>query len=223
MTPEIRKIKLGIVNCYLVKTDKGYFLIDTGFSTKRGLLEKEIESAGCTPGNLKLIIITHGDFDHTGNCAYLSKKYGVKIAMHRGDSGMVEFGNMLWNRKLGSKVHNRIIIKILLFLFRLNKFEKFKPDIYLEDGQDLSEYGFDAKVIHNPGHSSGSIGISTSSGEFFCGDLLMNNNKPMKTSLIDCLSDLDASIEKVKSLNIGSVYPGHGEPFPMEQFLKSIR
>jgi len=61
--------KLGGVNCYLIETDTGYILIDTGGSNRRTDLEKELESAGCQTGNLKLIVLTHGDFDHTGNAA----------------------------------------------------------------------------------------------------------------------------------------------------------
>ncbi len=63
MTSEIKTINLGLVNCYLVKTGDGFFLIDTGWATKRTELEKELESAGCKPGNLKLVILTHGDSD----------------------------------------------------------------------------------------------------------------------------------------------------------------
>lgn len=65
---EIKAITLHYlidVNNYLVKTGDSYILIDTGFSTKRTDFEKELESAGVRPGNLKLIILTHGDFDHT--------------------------------------------------------------------------------------------------------------------------------------------------------------
>ena len=39
-------------------------------------------TAGCKLGSLKLIVLTHGDFDHTGNAAYLRHKYAIKIAMH---------------------------------------------------------------------------------------------------------------------------------------------
>nr|MDO8075676.1 MBL fold metallo-hydrolase [Candidatus Freyarchaeota archaeon] len=74
--------RLGTVNCYLIKTDTSYILIDTGCSNKRTELEKELESAGCKPGNLKLVVLTHGDFDHTGNAAYLREKFGTRIAMH---------------------------------------------------------------------------------------------------------------------------------------------
>ena len=105
MSTEIKTIslllpyKLGSVNCYLIETDTGYILIDTGGSNKRIDLEKELESAGCQPGNLKLIVLTHGDFDHTGNAAYLRKKFDTKIAMHNGDSGMVEHGDMFCDKK----------------------------------------------------------------------------------------------------------------------------
>jgi hydroxyacylglutathione hydrolase len=59
MTLEIKTINLGGVNCYLVKAGDGYILIDTGFSSKRAYLEKELESAGVMPGNLTFIISTH--------------------------------------------------------------------------------------------------------------------------------------------------------------------
>ena len=91
--------RMGSVNCYLIETNTGYILIDTGGSNKREDLEKELESSGCHPGNLNLIVLTHGDFDHTGNASYLRKKFSTKIAMHHYDSGVVEYGNMYWNRK----------------------------------------------------------------------------------------------------------------------------
>jgi hydroxyacylglutathione hydrolase len=70
--------KLGSVNCYLVKIDGGYVLIDTGSSNRRSELESALESAGCKPGNLKLIVITHGDFDHVGNTACLREKFASR-------------------------------------------------------------------------------------------------------------------------------------------------
>ena len=209
--------RMGSVNCYLTETDTGYILIDTGGSNKRTDLEKELESAGCQPGNLKLIVLTHGDFDHAGNASYLRKKFGAKIAMHYDDSGMVERGNMFWNRNK-SNIFIRMISPILL---GFGKSERFKPDLYIGDGDDLSEHGFDAKVLHIPGHSKGSIGILTSGGDLFCGDLLENTDKPALNSIMDDPATANGSIEKLKSLKINKVYPGHGEPFPMEVFIKN--
>jgi glyoxylase-like metal-dependent hydrolase (beta-lactamase superfamily II) len=205
-------IGLGPVNCYLIKTNTGHILIDTGGSNRRTDLEKELESTGCNPGNLKLIVLTHGDFDHTGNAAYLRKKFGTKIAMHYDDLGMVERGDMFWNRKKG----NILIRMIAPILFGFGKSKRFKPDLYIEDGYDLSEYGFDAKVLHIPGHSKGSIGILTADGDFFCGDLLTNWDKPVLNSIMDDSAAANASAGKLKNLRIKTAYPGHGKPFPME-------
>ena len=208
--------KLGSVNCYLIETRTGYILIDTGCSNKRTYLEKELERMGCKQGNLRLIILTHGDFDHVGNANHLHERFGAKIVMHNGDSGMVERGDMFWNRKKP----NTLIRIIFGLFFRLSKSDRFKPDLYLKDGYDLSGYGFDAKVLHTPGHSKGSIGILTTGGDLFCGDLLANVDKPELWSIIDDSAAANASVEKLKGLEINTVYPGHGKPFPMEQFIR---
>ena len=205
------------INCHLVRTSYGFILIDTGRSNKRNVIEKELESADCCPGNLKLIVLTHGDFDHCGNAAYLRQKFGSQIAMHKDDSGMVERGDMLWHR---SK-KNILIRTVFKLFFRLSKSDRFKPDLFIAEGYDFSEYGFDAKVLEIPGHSKGSIGILTTSGELFSGDLLANIRKPDIWSIIDDSDAAYASIEKLKSLQINTVYPGHGQPFPMELFTKT--
>ena len=222
MTLEINTIAMPFVfnvsvNCYLVRTSHGFILIDAGRTNKRGTIEKELVSVGCLPGNLKLIVLTHGDFDHCGNAGYLRQKFGIEIAMHKDDSGMVERGDMLWNRNKQS-IPIRIIFK---FFFRLSKSDRFKPDLYIDEGHNFSGHGFDAKVLDIPGHSQGSIGILTASGDLFCGDLLANVAKPEIWSIIDDLVAAHASVEKLKSLQINTVYPGHGQPFPMELFMKT--
>lgn len=211
--------RLGSVNCYLIECDNGHILIDTGGANRRSELEIELESAGCKPGNLRLIVLTHGDFDHIGNAAFLREKFDTKIAMHKDDSGMAERGDMFWNRKT-----SRTLIRIIApTLFRFRKSDRFEPDFYIVDGYALSEYGFDATVHTIPGHSKGSIGILTASGNLLCGDLFENTDKPVLNSIMDDLDAVNASVEKLRSLAVNTVYPGHGKPFPMEQFMKSNR
>jgi hydroxyacylglutathione hydrolase len=227
MSQMIKYINLGGLmgfgtNCYLLKTDTSYILIDTGYAAKHAVLEKELESAGCRPGNFKLIIMTHGDQDHTGNGAYLRRRYSVKIAMHRYETGVVENGDDTLSRRrmpLLERIFSKIILKVLSLFARFGKFEQFRPDFTIDDGHDLSEYGVDAKVLHIPGHSRGSIGILTNDGSLFCGDLLWNMSRPATHSLVDNPAELKASVEKLKSLKINMVYPGHGKPFPMETLI----
>jgi hypothetical protein len=49
---------MGKVNCYLIQTEAGYVLVDTGGSNSRKELVRELESAGCKPGLFNLIILT---------------------------------------------------------------------------------------------------------------------------------------------------------------------
>ncbi len=213
---EIKPIPLNYffgVNSYLIKTETGCFLIDTSIKKKRGQLEQELIEAGCCLGDLRLIILTHGHVDHVGNAAYLRDRHGARIAMHGGDSAMVESGDMFIDT--GGAMTG--LVGLLMKVLGLSDYERFTPDIILEDGQDLSAHGLDATVIHTPGHSEGSICIKTVEGDLFCGDLFNNTKKPEKASIIQDPEKLETSVEKIKASEYETVYPGHGEPFRMEQ------
>jgi len=212
-------ISMGTVNCYLVKTDTGHILIDTGFPSTRAELQKGLDDAGCRPGSLTLIIMTHGDQDHTGNGEYLREKYGAKIAMHRDEIPAVENGDDTLSRKRRSFLRrgfDRAVLGLLTLFINSGKFERFTPDFTIDEGFDFSEYGFDARALHIPGHSRGSIGVLTAAGDLFCGDLLWNRKRPSTHSIVDDRSELEASVERLEGMRIRTVYPGHGRPFTME-------
>jgi hydroxyacylglutathione hydrolase len=217
---EIKTIELTFVNAFLVKINEGFILIDTGLSMHWEKLESELISADCLPDKLKLVIITHGDFDHTGNCARLQEKYKCRIAMHKDDSLMVENGVFL-KRKVRT-LSARIFSLIRILFRRKFTFDKFKPDIYLTEGQNLDEYGFNARVIHIPGHTKGSIGILTDDGNLFAGDTFTNNKKPDTANYIENKVELENSIARLKNMNIKTIYPGHGKPFEMEQIARKL-
>ena len=202
---------MGSVNCYLVRTASGFILVDTGPANGRAQLGRELASVGCQPANLGLIVLTHGDFDHTGNGAYLRQRYGARVALHRDDLGMVERGDMFFNRSSG----NALLRLVSPLLFRFGRGSRFLPDLFVRDGDDLSEQGWEARIVGMPGHSRGSIGILTAEGDLFCGDLLENTDGPALGSIMDEPVAGEASLEKLGGLEIGTVYPGHGSPFLM--------
>ena len=210
MNCEIKTIILGgsSGNCYLIKSSLGFVLIDTGSKGKRKKLEIELEKAGCTPDNFHLVILTHGDFDHSGNCAYLKEKYNVEISMHVNDEEMVKTGDQFYHWKDGRRLFRRILTA--LFSIR-----RFTPDFTIDEGFSLSTYGINARIIHLPGHSAGSIGILTDNGDFFCGDLFTNTDKPELNSILQDEMDAKYSIKKLKNYLIDIIYPGHGNPFPL--------
>jgi hydroxyacylglutathione hydrolase len=208
---------LATVNCYLLDGGENYLLIDTGPSGKKNVMDNALQQAGCQPGDLKLILLTHGDSDHTGNASFLRDKYGTPIAMHQEDKGMVIEGDMLYHRR------GNLVSQIISPFMDLGRKYRFTPDFYVGDGYPLLSYGIEALVVHIPGHSSGSIGVLTTEGDFFCGDLFNNNKnkKPALRGIIDDEAAARASVEKLKDIDIIQVYPGHGDPFPWKLLKKN--
>jgi Zn-dependent hydrolases, including glyoxylases len=229
MEQEIIQIDLDGVNCYLGKSEKGFILFDTGgplvmdkkYRNRRQELLAKLEAAGCRPGNLNAIVLTHGDNDHVTNAAYLREKYHTIIAMHEAD---LELVNHLTFEKMMESFRYRS--PFLTFLFgllkkklqkitakQLEEFTMFQPDVILKDGDSLISYGFLAKVLHLPGHTPGSIGILTDAGDIISGDIWANIKKPVMAPNASDFKKLGNSIDRLMTLPIKKIYPGHGSPF----------
>lgn len=235
MNQEIIRIDLVGVNCYLLKENSKFILFDTGghlfmdktFSNRREELEKKLDTYGCTPNNLSLIVLTHGDNDHATNAAFLRKKFNTKIAMHSADVELVK--NPSLEKALENSNYNYFLYKIVFRLIKnklknltkkiLNEFESFNPDIIVNDGDSLLQYGFHCKVLHLPGHTPGSIGILTEGGDIIVGDTLANIKKPTAAPNAANFELLNKSINKLKTMDIKTVYPGHGTPFNITSIL----
>jgi hydroxyacylglutathione hydrolase len=185
-----------------------------------------LNNAGCTPDNLKLVVLTHGDNDHVANASFIKEKYNAEIAIHSEDLELVENPSL---EKVMENFHFKALIYKVIFpllkkkIYRitektLDDYERIKPDILLSAGDSLLKYGFDAKIIHLPGHTHGSIGILTGNGDLVAGDILTNNKKPDASPNAIDFAALKKSILRLQSMDIKTVYPGHGKPFEMKQY-----
>jgi len=187
---------------------------------ERPTLLSELRASAIRPGELTGVLLTHRHSDHAGNAAYLRDTYGAEIGMHRDDSERVERAD--WRLGMKPKPDRfalifRLLSPLALRVINSSGFDTFKPGVYLEDGQSLSPYGLDAVVLHLGGHTRGSIGILTAEGDLFCGDLMSNMGRPNLHFLIDDMAAARASLERLKGLGVGTVYPGHGKPFRLER------
>jgi glyoxylase-like metal-dependent hydrolase (beta-lactamase superfamily II) len=206
-------IRLAGVNCYLISARNGCVLVDSSKPEKRPELEEALTEAGCVPGTLRLIALTHGDYDHAGNAAYLRETYKAEIAMHRADAERVEQGDWSLDMKPTPDKFGLLFRAAALFI-KPGPFETFTPDVDLADGASLSDFGLDATVLHLPGHTKGSIGVLTGKGDLFCGDLFDSMmGRPTFEFFIDDMAAAKASLSKLRTRRVGMVYPGHGKPF----------
>jgi glyoxylase-like metal-dependent hydrolase (beta-lactamase superfamily II) len=219
---EIRPVtlhgRLYAVNCYLLRAASGWILVDTGLATRRTELLRALAAAGCRPGDLRLIVLTHGDADHAGNAAHLRETYGAPVAAHPAEWLALERGNMRLSRGEMTLVR-RTVAGLLFRIAGLRRRDRLRPDLALADGDDLSGHGLDARIVHLPGHSRGSIGILTAAGDLVCGDLLTSLGRPEPNTLVDDPGDLAASVGRLRALDIRTVYPGHGRPFRMDELV----
>jgi hydroxyacylglutathione hydrolase len=170
-------------NCYIVNCREtgNAVIIDPGFDS----------AAEATPIfryveeeklKIKFVLNTHGHSDHVGGNEVLRKKYDVPVCIHVLDAHEITRLNVITSAQT----------------------------VLLSDG-DLVEFK-DAKlrVIHTPGHTSGSICLL---GEklIFTGDTLFAGGIGRTDFLGGSSRDMKFSLEKLVRLPESLVvYPGHG-------------
>src|SRR5665213_202903 len=86
LSPSLHRIGNDIVAAYLVVTPQGVTVIDAGLRGHWHNLLAELTSIGRTPGDIKGVILTHGDSDHVGFAERLRRDYGVPVYVHAGDA-----------------------------------------------------------------------------------------------------------------------------------------
>jgi hydroxyacylglutathione hydrolase len=206
-----------MANCYLLRAEPGFVMVDSGLPNRRADIDHAIDEAGCRPRDLRLIVLTHGDYDHAGNAAHLRAIHGAKLAIHREDAERVRRGD--WNYGFKPKPDRFLMaFRVVGALVRPGPFDMFEPDVFLEDGESLAPYGYDGEIAHLPGHTRGSIGVVSRDRDVFCGDLLMNMlGGPGLEFFIDDLAAAAESVERLRKLGARTVFPGHGKAFELRR------
>ena len=206
---EIRWIKCKTDNCYLVTEGGNAVLVDTGSSI---CYEKVIEE--CSRYNMRLIVLTHVHFDHAENAAKLAERFDIPVAYHQADEELFESFDKQPLMSYG--LVGKVVLGSSLKVLRNTKVLKPSKTIYIKDGDDLSSYGIDAKIIGLPGHTNGSVGVDVEGTDLIVGDALDNWITPATGHLYTNLEDLKNSAEKIKALGQRTIYFGHGKPRKMK-------
>ena len=198
-------------NCYLLKTQKGVVLIDSGYSINEEEFLKKLDESGVKKGENNYLILTHGHYDHVGNSMILKEKYNFQIAIHKADLDLLNNPQnieMDYNTSFA-----RMILRLSKKQLKNSIWTDVHPDLLLNDQDELKEMGINGKVLHLPGHTKGSIGILIDTGALYCGDTFMNIKYPQPALLAEDFTELNRSIKKIFNEKINIFYPGHGKCF----------
>ena len=177
MKTEIIRIKLGVINCYLVR-QQGLIMVDAGSKAEARGFGPALRKYSVLPGNIGLLFVTHGHWDHFAGACEIKRQTGAKTAINHRDRELMEKGVNQLPPALGGW---GTIFRF--FLKTAGPFIKLPPtvvDVELSDqGLRLDPWGVEGEIIHTPGHSSGSMSLVLNSGEALVGDLAMNG-PPMR-------------------------------------------
>lgn len=203
----IHRIKCGNVNCHIIENGTTGILIDTG---KKEYIDKVLTA--CRPYDIRLIVLTHAHFDHAENAARLSETLGAPIGMDENDRGLIASNTA---QSLSADTFlGKIVLAASLRDFSARAIPVFQPDVLLHEGDLLSAYGIDARIVSLPGHTAGSIGIDVSGEHLIVGDALMNMFYPTVSMLFHDRTAMLKSAEKISAIGDRIIHFGHGRPLP---------
>lgn len=190
-------------NGYLLQDGSHAVIVDP--SAPAADILRRVANAGCT---LDAVWLTHGHFDHILSIDDLRAALpGLPVYLHRGDAPMPEDSH-----KNGYAT-----------FFRDRRVWR-AADVLLENGQTVTVGSADLTVIHTPGHTPGSACFFREADKLLLtGDTLFANGigrcdlwGGSSTAMRQSLTALREFSEAHPGLTI---YPGHGEAYPLAHAL----
>jgi hydroxyacylglutathione hydrolase len=212
VTPAIFPIRLRISTAYLVLGTRAV-LVDTGSPGEEGQILRGLRRYNLEPERLALILHTHAHVDHAGSTRALRERFRIPAAVHRGDAAKLREGHS------GNLIPLRFSGRVLTW-FLDPRFPAFEPDLEVDEGYSLLEFGIPASVVHTPGHTPGSISLLFEDGRAIAGDLMMGGGlggayrpaEPDYHYFAEDLGELRRSIRKLLDRGVKTIFLGHGGP-----------
>ena len=209
---EVFAVTSAYVNAYIVRGERSV-IVDTGIPGYGGRILKTMSRQGIRPGDISLIIITHGHHDHTGSAAFLREKTGAPVAIHRGDVEALRTGINPPLHPVGGRGR---FLAALAGMTR-TRVRGMEPQLVLEGETDLSAYGIEGKIVPAPGHTAGSVCVLLAGGCALVGDMifggLVRKHTPGFPYFCQDAETASKSIADILDRKPKIFYPGHGGPF----------
>lgn len=185
---QLKPLSICATNSYIVAGEQGNAVLIDAPGNAEYMLSK-LESEHLT---LKKILLTHGHFDHIGAVADIAEKTDCQVYIHKADLA-----------KLTDNNDN------LLMVFGLDNLKKYDKAIAFNDGDVIKMDELEFRVIHTPGHTSGSC-CFVLGDNLFTGDTLFARSIGRTDMPDGNVNDMLKSLKKLIALKGNyNIYPGH--------------
>ena len=194
----------------VVLADDGTVLVDTGTKGSLAFIDSGLQALGSSLNDIRMVVVTHYHPDHSGGLGQLVAATSAKVAAHRLDAGILS-----GKEQARSPHSSRLVAEISRPFIAPFYGDPVEVDYFLEDDDCLpGEEGI--KVIHTPGHTSGSICLHLASRKLLIvGDILRHvfgRLRPPSKSVTQDPAQAIESLKKLLSLDFDTMCFGHSSP-----------
>ena len=216
-----------VVNNYLLSTEDGYILIDTGYENGFRAFQKRLRRLKIDPKEIRYVFLTHAHDDHAGFLNDVLDISDAKVILHPkaveglrrgqnsfegGFSGALAYASCLVLKLFGKGEHRFPAIR-----------EEHLDRLITTDSEGFRALRLGFRVIETPGHTADHIALLTGD-RLFCGDAAMNGFPSVRrvTVWIGNIGQYRRSWETILDVSPAMLYPAHGKPFRTSDLKKYL-
>jgi metallo-beta-lactamase class B len=197
---------------YLITSDDGHILIDSGYEESVPKIQANIEELGFRMQDIRYLVGSHAHGDHVAGIARLKELTGAEVVAGRRDVGVLEDGGVTDFRSDGQQ-----------------QWRPVNVDLAIDDGDEL-RLGDTVLTAHaTPGHTKGCTTWTMTAEEdgteydviLFCGTNIADSALPVNghPKYPEMASDFAGTFERLNSLEVDVYLGGHGYWFWVEDKL----
>lgn len=217
---------LRSVNCYLLRDDAGWTIVDSGLNTPDGRAAWHVAFAdlGIEPRMISQIVLTHYHPDHYGMAGWLQRQSGAQVLLAPRE---IASAQIYWGKPDDAPdptialfsaygVPNELTEAIVYEVDRLRSMTFPHPEVTpLLPGTLLTMGGRAFRAIHTPGHSDGQLIFYAADEQLaLVGDQVLIKISPhigfWPDSEPDPLGRYLTSLTELRALEVTLALPGHG-------------
>lgn len=217
-----------VVNNYLISSEAGWILIDTGYAGGFSHFQKMLEKNCVRPEDIKTVFLTHVHDDHAGFLNEVLAATDAQVILHpKAIEGLKRGQNSFYGGC--SSMLAWLFCQILaLFVHGDHRYPPIKEENFDRlipiHSERFRALGFPYEVLETPGHTADHIAL-LAGDVLFCGDAAMNGfpSRRRTTIWIENLQQYKRSWETILEKDPAVLYPAHGKPFKTKDLRKYLK